>query len=151
MMLLFWILTFFFTLLAISIFIPWLKFNIRSLFVFSFIILFTYSFYYTFGASQYLQGYYTSDDLINREQMQRIRPLMTELKKQEYRLRFHLEENPKDYLAQSKLLELLSIQALQSGDQTLAKQFLLKALELLPETSDYLPRKKHLQEMGASL
>lgn len=123
--------------------------NSKSTLIFTLILipLFSYVFYYSFGSSQYLKDYYSLTDQKNREQMRRIRPLMTELKKQEFRLRFHLEENPKDTVVQSQLLELLAIQALQAGDINLAKQFLMKALEVLPEHSNYLSRRNHLQDL----
>jgi len=165
---LFWIITLILNLIAVAILIPWLapwlvfwlvpshKFSTshecktlhsKTMLIFIFIVipLFSYAFYYSFGSSQHLKAYYSLDDQKNREQMQRIRPLMAELKKQEFRLRFHLEENPKDVLVQSQLLELLAIQALQAGDLNLAKQFLMKALEVLPENSDDLPRRNHIR------
>lgn len=152
MIVLFWAITLFLSLIAIMILIlwlkPWLKTNQKSLLALMIIPIFSYAFYYNFGYSQYLTEYYSSNEQKNREQMLRIRPLVAELKKQEYRLRFHLEENPKDFLAQSQLLELLSIQALQTGDQTLAKQFLLKALEVLPPDSpNNVQRKAHIKEL----
>lgn len=147
MIVLFWGLTLLLSFIALGFLIPWLKINLKSLVIFSFILLFSYGFYFIWGASQYLAGYYSETDQKNRTQMQRFRPLMAELKKQEFRLRFHLEENPKDILAQSHLLELLSIQAMQAGDQTLAKQFLIKALELLSASQEYKERRAHIQEL----
>lgn len=147
MIILFWGFTLILSLIAIGILMPWLKIKPKSLLLSFLIIVFSYSFYFAFGKSQGLQDYYSPQGEKDRTQMQRMRPLIIELKKQEFRLRFHLEENPKDYLAQSQLLELLSIEALQTGDQDLAKQFLIKSLELLSDTPENFQRRKHIQEL----
>lgn len=148
---LFWSLTFFLCLIAIAILIPWLKINFKSLTLFALILTFSYGLYYLLGASQHLLEYYSLQEQKNRVQMQRIRPLMLALKKQEFRLRFHLQDNPQDSLAQSQLLELLSIQAMQAGDLNLAKEFLVKALEVLPKTKESKERREKLMELMRSL
>lgn len=140
MVFLFWSCTVGLLFLAVGIIFPWIS-RVRT-FIYIFIILgmVAYSLYFSLGSSQYLKAYYS----INQAQRARMQPLLTELKKQEYRLRFYLEDHPNDNLAHSQLLEILGIQALQAGDKDLAQRCLKEALNKISE-KEFLGRKQHLQ------
>ena len=146
MVFLFWSCTIGLLLLAVGVIFPWIS-RIKIAFsIFVAIGIVAYSLYFFLGSSQHLKAYYS----INQEQRARMQPLVTELKKQEYRLRFYLEEHPNDSLAHSQLLEILGIQALQVGNQDLAKRFLTEALNKVNE-KEFPNRKQHLQGILTNL
>lgn len=140
MLLFFWIITIFLTLLAVLFFLPWIgsqKNGPQSWGLGFFITLIfcaiVYGLYFHWGSSSLLEAYY-SMEVKNKDAKQvELRRLMTEFKKQEYRLRLQLAEDPEDKEAEWRLLDLLGIKALLESDRTLAKQYWEEALKKAPK------------------
>ena len=133
MLLLFWAITAFLTLVAIGFFLPWIgsrKLAVMIVVLFSTIV---YGLYTHWGSSQLLGSYYSGEDLKVHGKEAKLRRLMTEFKKQEYRLRLRLEENPEEMDAKWRLLDLLAIKALLEGNPDLARQDWEEALKKVPE------------------
>jgi len=160
MIILFWVLTAVLLILAFGFVIPWLKGTPLQFGIYGIIAVCSYALYFSLGSSHLLKNYYTETKVKDREQVARIQPLFMELKRQEYRLRQHLEAFPGDDQSHSQLLELLAIQALQQGNRLLAKHYLESALLKLPNVVDGVPesdrerqlaRKKHLEGLLDSL
>jgi hypothetical protein len=122
MLTLFWILTLLFTLVSVTSILIWLKLTPLSLCILISLFVFSYSWYYFDGNS-------------------RLQPLIIEVKKQEYKLRFHLDDYPNDTSAESQLLELLGLQALQIGNKDLAKQYFEMSLKKLLLNPFHAPEK----------
>jgi len=150
MVFLFWGISFCLLLLAVGLIIPWLSgFRLKAV-IFVGLGIFTYVVYGKLGYSQQLQAYYSVDRSDEQAQRHKMQPLMMALKKQEYRLRLYLEDYSDDRLAQSQLLEILGIQAMQAGDQVLARRCLEQALSVMGEGGSII-RKQHLQGLLADL
>lgn len=114
---------------------------------------FSYLMYNQLGHSSEIDAYYSEASLKVRARRLEIRPLLSELGKEEVRLRLRLEEFPNDIMVQCKLLDLLAIRALQAGDRDLADRYWQEALRQLPNSSDVeglrnrmLDLRKHLKE-----
>jgi predicted GIY-YIG superfamily endonuclease len=156
MILLFWLLTALLFLLALAFMVPWLKLYKFHLPIYVVMGCLSYSLYSMWGSSSLVAEYYSSlAQEKNDEQRVRLRVLFVELKKQEYRLRQHLEAFPKDYMAHSQLLELVAIESLQQGNKARAKHCLEAAIKEISNqkegdkdlTNNFKERKRHLESM----
>ncbi len=136
----FWLITMAMVLISYLCILPWLiKSPINKLVIALIAIftpLFSYLSYHYLGYSSKLDEYYSENALAEREKQLEIRPLLAELNKDEVRLVLHLEEFPDDVMTKCKLMDILAIRALQSGDKSLADRYWQEALKLLPKTSE---------------
>ncbi len=133
MLTIFWVSTSLLLLCAFIFILPWVKSWRFGLSIALFVGLTTYGLYSKLGYGSYLKHYYSEDEQILRSKQDDFRELLAEFRKQEFRLKLRLEENPNDLDAEWRLLDLLSIKALQHGDITLAKDYWDKALLKMPE------------------
>lgn len=102
-----------------------------------FLLIFSvFSLYLIWGESHHLGAFYSEKSKKIRTQQEKIRPIFSELKKQQGRHRLTLLENPNDDLAKALLLELMGVEALHREDQKLALRFWEAALQLLPKSAE---------------
>jgi hypothetical protein len=134
MQLIFWATIVLLTFFAMAFFVPWLysqkKVALLIACVFSGTVYALYSYW---GSSSLLGQYYSKEAVEASTKQVELRRLMTEFKKEEYRLRFRLEENSKDLDAEWRLLDLLAIKALLENNKNLAKQYWEEALKKCPD------------------
>jgi hypothetical protein len=114
---LFWVSTLVLLCLSGAFFLPWIKPRVFGLAITSFFAFSAYGLYWHWGSSQYFDQYYSAKEQQFRARQPGLRALLTEFKKEEYRLKLSLEENPKDKDASARLVELLAIKALIEGKQ----------------------------------
>lgn len=135
MQLIFWATTVLLTLFAMAFFLPWIgsrkKIALLIACIFSVIV---YALYGYWGSASLLGQYYSKEAVEASTKQVELRRLMTEFKKEEYRLRFRLAENPKDLDAEWRLLDLLAIKALLENNKNQAKQYWEEAFKKTPES-----------------
>ena len=108
----FWVVTVLLALVAQAFFLPWVKqVKVSMLLALGFLGT-AYGLYAYWGNSHHLSQYYSEKEKNFREHQPALRALLTEFKKEEYRLRLRLEENANDKEALEQLKELLKVKAL---------------------------------------
>jgi len=112
---LFWVSTVILLGLSGAFFLPWIKCRVFGLAITSLFACSAYGLYWHWGSSQYFEEYYSAKEQQFRARQPGLRALLTEFKKEEYRLKLSLEENPKDKNASARLAELLAVKALIEG------------------------------------
>jgi hypothetical protein len=134
MVILFWLSTILLSTIALLFIFPAkaLKGNHKAFLCFIFIFS-TYPIYYYLGNGSKLKSYYSKEALQQRQTQMKMRPLFSELKKQQGRLRLRLMDNPDDSLSKALLLELLGVEALHEEAFTLSLRYWEAALTLLPK------------------
>lgn len=129
----FWVTTVLLLILAFGFFLPWIRawrFSLGLICLFSVI---SYGLYGYWGSSRDLSHYYSTEEAHYRLKQADFQVLLAEFRKEEFRLRLRLEQDPKDIEATWRLLDLLAIKALQDGDPKLAIQYWESALDKVPE------------------
>lgn len=136
-------------LLFILPFLPGKKAKLATVFFFGLLI---YPLYVTLGAPQQLENYYSGAGTNFRLTQDKMRPLFSQLKKQQGRLRLRLNANADDTISKALLLELLGVEALYREDHALALKFWEGSLTLLENTkeTDFIQKrilglKKHVE------
>src|SRR5258708_32115326 len=110
----FWVATLLLLVCAFWFVLPWLRSLQDSIFIFFIISLIAYGLYFNLGNARYLSAYYSQDEKLLRLRQVEFRQLLAEFRKEEFRLKLRLEENPNDLDAEWRLLDLLGIKALQN-------------------------------------
>jgi hypothetical protein len=108
----FWISTLFLGVIAQAFFLPWVKQPALRVMMMTVFLGSAYGLYFYWGSSTFLPQYYSEKETAFRKRQPELRILLTEFKKEEYRLRLRLEENPNDKEVLKQLTELLKIKAL---------------------------------------
>ncbi|HXH55644.1 MAG TPA: hypothetical protein VNK03_07895 [Gammaproteobacteria bacterium] len=93
----------------------------------------SYGLYGYWGSSRHLPHYYSKEEAHYRLKQADFQVLLAEFRKEEFRLRLRLEQDPKDIDAAWRLLDLFAIKALQDGDRKLAIQYWERALDKVPQ------------------
>lgn len=145
MILLFWSILFLLAVFALAFFLPWVRHWRLSVFLSFFLSLSSLCLYLSWGSSRYLGHYYSDNQPVDLEKQRQLRSLLTEFRKQEFRLRYRLEENPKDKDAEWRLYDLLAIKALESGEKALARQYWEQAIQVIPNTKDTDEARKRIK------
>ncbi len=147
MVILFWLITFLLLGCAFLFVLPGLR-NWRIRILVAMIIAgVIYGLYFQWGNSQRLKVYYSKEDQVLREQQIAFRPMLTEFKKEEFRLRLRLEENPNDNDAEWRLLDLLAIKAITNKEHKLAERYWQAALKKIPEDVEHRAIKHRIKEI----
>lgn len=147
MLMIFWASTILLLICALICILPWLP-NLRLKILTGFLIFFTaYGFYYHLGRSASLPSYYALEKNLQGIKQSEFRSLLIEFKKQEYRLRVRLEDNPEDIDAEWQLLDVLAIKALQNSDYARAVQYWEAAIKKIPNGSEYNEVKARLYDL----
>jgi len=134
MQLIFWATTVLLIFFAMTFFVPWLSSQKKIALLIACLFSGTvYALYGYWGSSSLLEQYYSKEAVEASTKQVELRRLMTEFKKEEYRLRFRLEENSKDLDAEWRLLDLLAIKALLENNKSQAKQYWEEALKKSPD------------------
>jgi hypothetical protein len=128
----FWICTIILLLLALGFVLPRLHSFRAGVLVTLGLAAVTYSLYGQWGSSSHLDQYYSKEEDLYRTKQFEFRKLLTEFKKQEFRLRLRIEEDPDDHEAQWQLFDLLAIKALQNREYEQAMAYWEAALKKLP-------------------
>ena len=135
MVITFWIITGLLLISAFGFILPWLRsWRIRVL-VACLLSLCAYILYFQYGKSQYLVHYYSAEEQLQRNKQASFRKLLAEFRKEEFRLKLRLEENPKDLEAEWRLLDLLAIKAIYHRDYPQAIQYWKQALVKIPKNA----------------
>lgn len=133
-MFIFWLGTLLLLACAFGFIYPWLRSTpLFSWVVFLVISFVAYTLYFNLGKSRYLPGYYSPEAKALRLRQAELRQLLTEFKKEEFRLKLRLEADPSDSDAEWRLLDILAIKALQNGEKAQALDYWQKALIKMPE------------------
>jgi cytochrome c-type biogenesis protein CcmH/NrfG len=133
MLIYFWVATAILLILAFGFFLPWIRAWRLSVGLICLFSAISYGLYGYWGSSCHLSHYYSQEEMHYRLKQADFQVLLAEFRKEEFRLRLRLEENPKDSEAEWRLLDLLAIKALQDGDRKLAIQYWERALDKVPE------------------
>lgn len=133
MLMVFWVLSALLCLAALGFVLPWIRSPKVMCLVIGIILGGAYGLYWQQGSSQYLSGFYSKEGQSQREKRNEFRILLTEFRKEEFRLKLKLEENSEDQDAKWRLWDLLAIKALYNNDQSLAIQYWEKAIPIMPE------------------
>lgn len=133
MIIYFWSATALLLLLAFGFFLPWMRSWRLSVFLIFVLSLSSYGLYVYWGSSRYLPHYYSKEEQLYRIKQTDFQLLLAEFRKEEFRLRLRLENNPNDIDAEWRLLDLLAIKALQNNDRKLAIQYWESALGKVPQ------------------
>jgi cytochrome c-type biogenesis protein CcmH/NrfG len=136
MLIYFWSATALLLILAFGFFLPWIRAWRFSVGLICLLSVVSYGLYGYWGSSRHLPHYYAKEEVHYRLKQADFQVLLADFRKEEFRLRLRLEQDPKDIDAAWRLLDLLAIKALQDGDRKLAIQYWESALEKVP---------KHLQ------
>lgn len=133
MLIYFWIATAILLILAFGFFLPWIRAWPLSLGLMCVFSVTSCGLYYYWGSSRHLSHYYSKAEMQYRLKQTDFQVLLAEFRKEEFRLRLRLEQDPKDFDAEWRLLDLLAIKVLQEGNRKLAIQYWEKALDKVPE------------------
>jgi cytochrome c-type biogenesis protein CcmH/NrfG len=133
----FWIITILLVFCALGFILPWIKSIRYKILVSALLSVTTYGLYLQWGSSEYLPNYYSSDEQSQRAKQTHFRKLLAEFRKQEFRLRLKLEEDPTDLDAEWRLLDLLAVKAVQSGEYAQAVQHWQAVLLKIPKDVKY--------------
>ncbi len=112
MIILFWVATLLLFFIACGFVVPRLQSLRMILGVIILMAVSVYGLYYSWGNSHYLPQFYSKEQQDARSRLPKMQKLLAEFRKEEYRLRFRLEENPNDQDAEQRLVNLLAIKAL---------------------------------------
>lgn len=129
----FWMITLLLLLFALAFVLPWIKGLHQKMLISVVLALFTYGLYFYWGNSQHLAYYYSIEEQQQRAKQTEFRKMLAEFRKQEFRLRLRIEENPADVDAEWRLLDLLAIKAIQKSDYALAVQYWQSAIQKIPK------------------
>lgn len=119
--------------------LPWIGIGRAAICVVLCIYGVAYGLYARWGSSHYLTSYYSTQEKQQRAQQRVFRPLWIAFRKEEFRLRLRLEENPQDIDAEWRLLDLLAIKAINQGDIKIAREYWGLALKKIPNTIESQP------------
>jgi hypothetical protein len=133
MLIYFWLITALLLLFAFACFIPWIHSWRVSICLIIMLSVITYMLYIYWGSSQYLRHYYSAEEQLYRLKQADFQLLLADFRKEEFRLRLKLEQDPKDVDAEWRLLDLLAIKALQANDFKLAVDYWENALDKVPQ------------------
>lgn len=133
MLIYFWSSTIVLLILAFGFFLPWLHSWRFSVFLICVVFICSYGLYAYWGSSRYLPHYYSEEEQLYRFKQIDLQRLLAEFRKEEFRLRLRLVQDPNDRDAEWRLLDLLAIKALQDGDRPLAVQYWESALGKVPK------------------
>lgn len=134
MLIIFWISTFVLLACALICIFPCLS-SYRQKFIISFFVFFSaYGCYFYLGSSKDLPAYYTLEKSLQGLKQSQFPTLLIDFKKQEYKLRVRLEDNPADVDAEWRLLDILAIKALQNRDYAQAVQYWEALIKVLPNS-----------------
>lgn len=153
MLIIFWISTFLLYVAALAFVLPWIRSTTLKVLIFAILFCGAYGHYWVQGSSPYLAAYYSSEEQLQREKRGEFRVLLSEFRKEEFRLKLRLEENSADQDAEWRLCDLLAIKALYNRDQKLAVQYWDKAIRLMPEhlRDEWKVKKANLEAGNASI
>lgn len=129
----FWFATATLLILAFGFFLPWIRALWLSLGLSCLVVVTSYGLYSYWGSSEHLPRYYSKEEKAYRLKQADLQILLAEFRKEEFRLRLRLEQNPKDIDATWRLLDLLAIKALQDGNTKLAIEYWESALDKIPQ------------------
>ncbi len=132
MIIYFWVFTVILLIIAFGCFVPWIRAWRLSLVLMGLFSIVSYGLYTHWGSHQHLAHYYSSEEEAYRLKQAEFQILLAEFRKEEFRLRLRLEQNPQDIAAEWRLLDLLGIKALQNGDAKLAVQYWESAFDKAP-------------------
>lgn len=150
-MIIFWICTLILCLCALCFILPWVP-SIKMRFAYIiFLVIGSYALYHAFGSASHLKDYCSEESTRMRANLTRIQPLLTEFKKQEIKLKMHLEEFPNDALAECQLLDIMAIKALQNQQRQEAIKYWEQALKKLPNKEEHKVFKAHMESMVIKL
>lgn len=136
MIILFWTLTIILSLLGLAVILPGLTNRTQKRFFTVFFLAFIYIFYLSMGESKRLPEYYSEAQINARIMQDKMRPLFSEMKKQQGRLRLKILEDQNDILSKALLLELLGVEALYHEERRAAVSYWDAALALLEEAKE---------------
>jgi hypothetical protein len=112
MLIYFWSATAVLLILALGFFVPWMRSWRWSIGLICVISVMSYGLYIYWGSSRYLSHYYSREEQLHRLKQADFQVLLADFRKEEFRLRLRLEQNPKDIDAERRLVDLLAIKAL---------------------------------------
>ena len=133
MKIIFWLVAILLFSLSQFFILPWLK-AVRIKAVISLAMAFmVFGLYLQWGSSKHLDDYYSSQGISLRTKHEELRQLLTEFRKEEFRLRIRLEKNSNDLEAEWRLSDLLAIKALYNQDYQLAIKYWEIAIAKIPK------------------
>jgi len=135
MVIIFWVITGLLLICALGFILPSIRLWRIKVLVACILSLCAYFLYFQYGKSQYLVHYYSAEEQLQRNKQASFRRLLAEFRKEEFRLKLRLEENPKDLEAEWRLLDLLAIKAIYHRDYSQAIQYWKQALEKIPKNA----------------
>lgn len=147
MVICFWLATGLLGLCACGFVLPWLRSFRTRIIVGSLLFIGSYALYQYWGSAHHLTHYYANEEQAQRQKQMDFRKLLAEFRKQEFRLRFRLEENPNDTEAEWRLLDLLGIKSLQQGNALLAIEYWKLALKKIPNDNLNKDNKQRLSTL----
>jgi len=143
----FWISTLLLALGALGFILPWIRVWQGVLIIGGLFLGSLYILYWQGGNSQYLAHYYSKEEALKRIQRIKFRKLLVEFKKEEFRLKLRLQENPADQEAEWRLLDLLAIKAVYNQDYPLALEYWQTALLKIRDTPEHKKTRHRIIEL----